>query len=83
MGKKRKRNKRSNVTDLKAIYNRGLQLYLEKNKINEAVEWFKKAQESNGLFAPAAYYYGVLLIEERGDIERGNRYLDKAAEDGY
>jgi hypothetical protein len=25
----------------------------------------------------------MLLIEERGDIERGNRYLDKAAEDGY
>ncbi len=30
MGKlKRKRKKRSNVTDFKAIYNRGMQLYLE------------------------------------------------------
>jgi len=77
------KKKRSIATDVKAIYQRGMQLYLEKNKINEAVEWFKKAQESNGLFAPAAYYYGVLLIEERGDIERGNRYLDKSAEDGY
>lgn len=27
--------------------------------------------------------YGMLLIEERGDIERGNRYLDEADDDGY
>jgi len=25
----------------------------------------------------------MLLIEERGDIERGNRYLKMAEEDGY
>ena len=30
-----------------------------------------------------AYDYGMLLIIERGDIERGNQYLDKATEDGY
>jgi len=58
-------------------------LYLEKNKINEALEWLKKAEEAGCLFAPHAYDYGMLLIEERGDTERGNRYLDKAAEDGY
>jgi hypothetical protein len=29
MGKKRKRKKRSIVTDFKAIYQRGMQLYLE------------------------------------------------------
>ena len=116
MGKKRKRKKRSIATDVKAIYQRGMQLYLEeenyiaalkyllqsakqgcelaygqigiilyleKNKINEAEKWFKKAEEAGCLHAPHAYDYGMLLIEERGDIERGNRYLDKAAEDGY
>jgi hypothetical protein len=28
----------------------GTILYLEKNEINEAIEWFKKAEESNCLF---------------------------------
>jgi hypothetical protein len=54
------KKKRSIATDVKAIYQRGMQLYLEKNKINEAVEWFKKAEEANCLFAPAAYYFGLL-----------------------
>jgi tetratricopeptide (TPR) repeat protein len=58
-------------------------LYLEKAEIDEAEKWFKKAEEAGCLNAPHAYDYGMLLIEERGDIERGNRYLDKAAEDGY
>ena len=116
MGEKQKRKKRSNVTDFKAIYNRGMQLYLEeenyvtglkylykaakagykkaygeigiilhreKNEADEAEKWFKKAEDAGCLHAPHAYDYGILLIEERGDIERGNRYLDKAAEDGY
>jgi TPR repeat protein len=114
MGKKRK--KRSNVTNLKAIYNRGMQLYLEegnyvaglryllraakagykkaygeigiilhreKNEADKAEKWFKKAEKTDSLFPSAAYDYGMLLIEERGDIERGTRYLDKSAEDGY
>ena len=61
----------------------GSVLYLEKADIDEAEKWFKKAEEAGCLFAPHAYDYGMLLIEERGDTERGNRYLDKAAEDGY
>ena len=61
----------------------GSVLYLEKNEVDEAEKWFKKAEEAGCLHAPHAYDYGMLLIEERGDIERGNRYLDKAAEDGY
>ena len=61
----------------------GSVLYLEKAEIDEAEKWFKKAEEAGCLHAPHAYDYGMLLIEERGDIERGNRYLDKAAEDGY
>jgi TPR repeat protein len=61
----------------------GSVLYLEKAEIDEAEKWFQKAEEAGCLHAPHAYDYGMLLIEERGDIERGNRYLDKAAEDGY
>ena len=61
----------------------GSVLYLEKAEIDEAEKWFKKAEEAGCLQAPHAYDYGMLLIEERGDIERGHRYLDKAAEDGY
>ena len=61
----------------------GSVLYLEKADIDEAEKWFKKAEEAGCLFAPHAYDYGMLLIEARGDTERGNRYLDKAAEDGY
>ena len=34
MGKKRKRKKRNNETDFKAIYNRGMQLFLEESKIS-------------------------------------------------
>ena len=61
----------------------GSLLYLEKADVDEAEKWFKKAEDAGCLQAPHAYDYGMLLIEERGDIERGNRYLDKAAEDGY
>ena len=58
-------------------------LYMEKLDINEAENWFKKADAAGYLDAPQAHDYGMLLIEERGDIERGNRYLKMAEEDGY
>jgi TPR repeat protein len=116
MGKKRKSKKRGIAIDVKGIYQRGMQLYLEegnyvaglryllraakagykkaygeigiilhreKNDANEAEKWFKKAEKADSLCPSAAYEYGMLLIEERGEIERGARYLDKAAEDGH
>jgi len=61
----------------------GSLLYQEKIDIDEAERWFKKAEEAGCLSAPDAYEYGMLLIEERGETERGKRYLDKAADDGY
>ncbi len=61
----------------------GSVLYLDKGEIDEAEEWFKKAEKAESLLAPYAHDYGMLLIEERGDVERGNLYLDKAAQDGY
>ena len=61
----------------------GTVLYLEKAEIDEAEKWFKTAEETGCLHAPHACDYGMLLIKERGDTERGNHYLDKAAEEGY
>jgi len=58
-------------------------LYLEEGEIDEAEEWFEKAEKAGCLSAPNAYQYGMLLIEERGDEKKGNFYLDKAAQDGY
>ena len=44
MGKlKRKRKKRSNVTDLKAIYNREMQLYLEEENYIAGLQYLYKA----------------------------------------
>ena len=61
----------------------GIILYRKKNELGKDEKWFKKAEEAGYLNAPHAYNYGMLLTEERGDIERGTRYLDKAAEEGY
>ena len=60
----------------------GSALYF-REEIDEAENWFKKAEEADCLLAPNAHLYGTLLIEKRGDIERGNYYLDKAAEEGF
>jgi len=61
----------------------GTVLYLEKSKIDEAEKWFKEAEKTGCLDAPQAHDYGMLLIEERDDTERGNKYLKLAEEDGY
>jgi TPR repeat protein len=58
-------------------------LYLDNIDVAEAEEYFKKAEEANRLSAPHAYTYGELLINEKNEIERGNRYLDLAKADGY
>ena len=61
----------------------GTILYLEKLDFDEAERWFEKAEKAGCLDAPQAHDYGMLLIEERGDTERGKRYLKMAEEDGY
>lgn len=55
-------------------------LYLDNIDVDEAEAYFKKAEEENYLPAPHAYNYGELLIKERNEVERGNRYLDMAEE---
>ena len=61
----------------------GTMFYLEKLDIDEAERWFEKAEKAGCLDAPQAHDYGMLLIEERGDIERGKKYLKMAEENGY
>lgn len=61
----------------------GSVLYQEKIDIDEAVRWFEKAEDAGCLLAPHAYEYGMLLIEEKGDSERGSRYIEMAEKDGY
>ena len=61
----------------------GTILYLEKLDFDEAERWFEKAEKAGCLDAPQAHDYGMLLIEERGDTEKGNKYLKLAEEDGY
>ena len=59
-------------------------LYLNKIDVDEAEAYFKKAaEENNCLTAPHAHNYGELLIKERNEVEKGNKYLDMAEADGY
>lgn len=58
-------------------------LYLDKIDVDKAEEFFKMAEKANFLSAPHAHNYGELLIKERNEVERGNKYLDMAAADGY
>ena len=57
--------------------------YFYKNDVDEAEKWFQKAEEANCLLAPAAYDYGMLLLDARGEEEKGLHYLQKAKDDGY
>lgn len=61
----------------------GTILYLEKLEVDEAEKWFERAEKAGCLDAPQAHDYGMLLIDERGEIERGTKYLKMAEEDGY
>ena len=58
-------------------------VYVYQEKIDEAESWFEKAKKAGCLDAPQAYDYGMLLIEERGEIEEGKKYLKMAEEGGY
>ena len=60
-----------------------LALDLDKIDVDEAEAYFKKAVEVDWLPAPHAYNYGKLLIEERNEVERGNKYLDLAKSERY
>ena len=60
----------------------GSAMYFQ-DKFDEAEMWFKKAEDADCMSPPNAYTYGMFLIEERDDVEKGNYFLDKAAVGGF
>jgi TPR repeat protein len=61
----------------------GTIIYLYEEKTDEAEEWFRKAEAENCLFAPAAYYFGLLLWMDRANSTDSFKYFKKAAEEGF
>ena len=61
----------------------GIILNREKNKPDEAEEWFIKAERSDSLFPAARYEYGMLHYLEKDDWETGLKYLLESAHQGY
>ncbi|XPS82295.1 Sel1 domain protein repeat-containing protein [Desulfosarcina variabilis str. Montpellier] len=61
----------------------GIILNREKNRPDEAEEWFIKAERSDSLFPAARYEYGMLHYLEKDDWETGLKYLLESAHQGY
>lgn len=55
----------------------------EKNAIETAEKWFKKAEQADCLFPWAAYEYGLLLYIEKDDDKAALKYFYLAAEEDY
>ena len=53
------------------------------NKIDDAEQWFKKAEQANFLSHATAYDYGMLLYWDRDELEQALKYLFIAAKDDY
>jgi len=58
----------------------GIIYYFEMDNPETAEEWFLKAEETNCLYPPAAYHYGMLISFEKNNDEEALKYLYKAAE---
>ena len=61
----------------------GIITYLYKENIDEAEEWFRKAEAEDCLFAPAAYYFGLLLWMDKENWIDSFKYFQKSAEEGF
>jgi len=61
----------------------GIILFYQKNDIDGAEYWFKKAVQADCLTPPDAAAYGSLLYLDRNDIIAGEKYLRFSAENDY
>jgi predicted Zn-dependent protease len=61
----------------------GTILYLYESNIDQAEKWFEKAVDVEVILAPAAYYYGKLLMLERNEWEKSKKYFKQSAEEGF
>ena len=66
-----------------ALHEHALDLYLYESDIDQAERWFEKAVDAEVLLAPAAYYYGQLLMLERNEWEKSKKYFKQSAEEGF
>ena len=69
MGKKRKRKKRGNSSDVKAVYNRGMQLYLEEENYDAGLKYLYKAAKAG--YKKAYGEIGIILHREKNYGRRG------------
>ena len=53
-----------------------------KNDLKNAQEWFVKAEEANCLFAPSAYNYGMIYLDQDNE-DKALEYFTAAAEGEY
>jgi uncharacterized protein len=61
----------------------GIITYLYKENIDESEEWFRKAEAEDCLFAPASYYFGLLLWMDKAKWTDSFKYFQKSAEEGF
>lgn len=61
----------------------GTILYHYKSDINGAERWFEEAEKSQCLLAPAAFFYGQLLMLERDDWEKSEKLFKQSANEGF
>ena len=74
MGKKR--NKRSNVTNLIAIYNRGMQLYLEEENYVAGLRYLLRAAKAG--YKRAYGEIGIILHREKYEADKAEKWFKKA-----
>ena len=60
----------------------GIIYYREKNDMTNALKWFQKAEQIDCLYPPAAYEYGMLLLE-KGNTDEALKKLLIAADGKY
>ena len=80
MGKKRKRKKRSIGIDIKAIYQRGMQLYLEEENYAAGLKYLLRAAKAG--YKEAYGEIGIILYREKNRADEAEEWLKKAEETG-
>jgi len=76
MRKKRKRKKRSIATDVKAIYQRGVQLYLEEENYIVALKYLFRAAKAG--YKKAYGEIGIILYREKNETDKAEVWFRKA-----
>jgi len=80
MGKKRKRKKRSIGIDINAIYQRGMQLYLEEENYAAGLKYLLRAAKAG--HKEAYGEIGIILYREKNWADEAEEWLKKAEETG-